>query len=730
MTLAKIEIPSNVVHYEFKVDGDSNFKVTKFSYREALSDIGGLDIDLVNVNLSIDPGSLIDKKATLKIPCGTENSRSFKFYHGVVIRFEQTGTDLKAAFYRAHVVPRLWKLSLVRQSRVHVTDASQNQKLEDVVKKVLRENGLSGNSVSFQLSGQYTPYSFLTQYRESDLDFISRLCEEEGVTYFFEQKDGEEVVTFVDSNQPYQKCKPFDEVLVRSSKGALEDEFESIFRFHHIHQIGHGKVEMRDYDFKQSHRALKEDADARWDDKLEFYDYPGGFQDQEDPSARMKKLAKLRADEFNAPTKIASGEGNYRSLSAGHKFKTKDHPVSSLNREWLCVEVTHSGTELAHVAGDGQPLGFGGVTYTNSFFCMPSDVVHRPVRRTHKPFVHGSQTAVVVGPANEEIHTDKFGRIKVKLHWDRVHQRVDEASFWVRVSQSWAGRKWGTFFLPRVGQEVVVDFLEGNPDQPIVTGMVYNDYQRVPYLLPDHKTRSTIKTNSSPGGKGFNELRFEDKAGKEQIFIHAERNLDVRVKNDCMESIGHNHHLTVGSDYNGGTGDQKIKIFRDQLTFVKRNQDVVIGGDFKKSVGGPNGGNYELSVDGERHTIITKKEELSVGGDRNVSLNGNNSLIASNLYQSINANIGVEAGQEIHIKAGMNMILEAGIQLTLKVGGSFVVIDPTGVTIQGPLVKINSGGAAGSGAGCPAATTGGVTLATEADPTPADNDKPGEKSVW
>jgi type VI secretion system secreted protein VgrG len=271
------------------------------------------------------------------------------------------------------------------------------------------------------------------------------------------------------------------------------------------------------------------------------------------------------------------------------------------------------------------------------------------MRETQKPIVHGSQTAVVVGPAGEEIFTDKYGRVKVQFYWDREGQVDDASSCWVRVSQSWAGNKWGAVFLPRIGMEVIVHFLEGDPDQPIITGCVYNPAAMPPYTLPDEKTKSTIKTDSSKGSGGFNEIRFEDKKGSEQLFFHAEKNQDIRVKNDTLTFIGHDAHLIV---------------------------------------------------ENEQFEMVKKDKHLKVTGDRNEQVDGSISVkSAVDIDTKAGTKFAVDAGTEIHLKSGTTLTLETSASLTLKVGGNFININSGGIFISGTMVMINSGGAAGSGSG-------------------------------
>jgi type VI secretion system secreted protein VgrG len=396
-------------------------------------------------------------------------------------------------------------------------------------------------------------------------------------------------------------------------------------------------------------------------DEFEIYDYPGFYSKKGDGDS----LAKIRLQETQAFKSRCSGKSNCRCFSAGTTFELTDHYRKDMNRSWLLTAIYLQATIGEAYGSGGEDEGF---FYTNTFECIPDTVSFRPARVTPKPSVQGCQTAIVVGKSGEEIDPDKFGRVKVQFHWDRAGQRNEDSSCWIRVSSPWAGKGWGAISIPRIGQEVIVDFLEGDPDQPIIVGRVYNADQTPPYALPDEKTKSTIKTMSSKGGGGFNELRFEDLKGKEQVFLHAERNQDIRVKNDLFETVGNDSNRKIANDH------------------------------------------VEL-VGGDKH--------LEVKGDQNEKVGGTVSLKTGTDYQAkIGNNYGVDAGMEIHEKAGMNVVIEAGTSLTLKVGGNFININPAGVFISGTMVMLNSGGSAGSGSG--------ISPQPPKAPIEADNAIPGQ----
>jgi hypothetical protein len=361
------------------------------------------------------------------------------------------------------------------------------------------------------------------------------------------------------------------------------------------------------------------------------------------------------------------GDSDCCSMTPGFRFDLSQHPNSEYNGSHLLISVKTEAVQSPSYHSSSEVPNCYRTSFVTTSFGKPDSPPFRPLRRTPKPVVHGAQTAVVVGPAGEEIFTDKYGRVKVQFHWDREGRNNESSSCWVRVAHMSAGKKWGAMSIPRIGFEVVVGFLEGDPDQPIIVGSVYNAENMPPYLLPDEKTKSTIKTNSTKGGGGFNEFRIEDKKGSEQIFIHAEKNQDIRVKNDCMELIQHDRHLEV-------TNNQNEKVGADKSLTIGGNQTEKVGGSLGQSIGG------------SQDVKVTQKYAL-------------------------------DAGTEIHLKAGMTTVIEAGTSLTLKVGGNFININPGGVFVKGTMVMLNSGGAAGSGSG--------ASPGTPTAPKEADNAEPG-----
>ena len=455
--------------------------------------------------------------------------------------------------------------------------------------------------------------------------------------------------------------------------------------------------------------------------KFEIYDYPGIHLTQSEGGA----VAKIRMQEEEATHVVVTGSSVCRAFTSGYKFDLKEHYRDDMNDSYVLTEIQHDATVGSYSQEESQDPA----RYANHFRCIPASVPFRPQRITPKPFVQGPQTALVVGKSGEEIWVDKYGRIKVQFYWDRLGKDDENSSCWIRVSQPWGGKGWGAMWIPRMGQEVVVSFVEGDPDRPLITGRVYNADQTVPYELPEHQTVSTFMSKSSKGGAtaNYNEIRFEDKTGSEQIFINAERDMDQRVEVDSREFVGTNRFLNVGSNQSENIGaDKHLTIGANHVEAIGKNMSLSVGTDLMETIGNDqhlNVGNnlqenigkdqhvniganlieniatdLHLNIGGNRAEAVATNLDLSVGSNRTEQIGGNQSLsVASNSDESIGQNFAQTAGQNITLQGGMNVVIQAGMQLTLTGPGGFITIGPAGVAIQGTMVLINSGGAAGSG---------------------------------
>lgn len=634
--------------------------INKMSATEGISELFRFDVELLHEESKKgDEPTVLDVKKILGQGAGIavgQREGIYRFFNGIISHFSQGNRDADFTIYYATIVPDVWVLTQKAQSRIF-----QHMSVPDILKKVF-----TGFKVNYELQGTFDPRNYCVQYRETDFDFASRLMEEEGIYYYFEHDDKGHTMIVANTPQSHKDCPRKTKIPFFLDVSDKEDFISSIRTWQVDYKVQPGVVRLWDHCFELPGKKLEAEKKASLqvktaDDKLEIYDYPGEYAKRYDgidkaggeQASNIQKIfqdnqrtTSVRMQEIDAQYKIASGVSDCCTLTAGYRFELEKHPNNDFNGQYVLVSVTHQ-VEQSPTYDSGMEVTDA---YRNSFTCIPLAIPFRPRRKTLKPVVQGSQTATVVGPAGEEIFTDKYGRVKVQFHWDRDGKNNADSSCWMRVAQGWAGKRWGSIFIPRIGMDCIVDFLEGDPDRPIIVGAVYNAETMPPYKLPDEKTKSTIKSDSSPGGGGFNELRFEDKKGKEQIFIHGERNLDVRIKKDSFEWIGNDRHLIV---------------VKDKLE----------------------------KVGGDKH--------LKILGDRNEQVTGTVSLKADqDLQEKIGMNWGFEAGQAIHLKAGMTVTIEAGLSLTLKAGSNFINLGPQGIAISGsPTVLINSGGTPGSGAG-------------------------------
>jgi len=657
--------------------GHDKLLLREFSGREAISQPFHYSADLLSEDHEIDFKSIVGKQVTVGIKIASD----VRHWNGFVSRFAFVQRDERFSHYRAEIVPWLWFLTRTADCCIF-----QQKTVTDIVKKVFHGHGFQ--DFQDRTQGSFPQLEYVVQYRETAFNFVSRLMEEFGIFYFFEHDDSSHKLILADKPQVHKPCPVQHAVPYRTAHTNVKKESGTVAAWDSELELKPGKCALTDYNFQTPKTSLLSSvstvASVGGNTKYEIYDYPGFFTNK----SQSDTTTKLRMEEEEALRQIDIGSGNCRTLAAGFKFTLQDHPNKAMNGDYLLTEVSHSATVGDSYSGSGENSDTE--LYNNHFTCIPFANPFRPQRLTPKPIVQGPQTAVVVGPAGEEIYPDKYGRVKVQFHWDRLGKKDENSSCWVRVSQPWAGKNWGAINIPRIGQEVIVEFLEGDPDRPIITGRVYNDDQMPPYTLPDNMTRTTFLSRStkSGGSANFNELRFEDKKGNEQIFLNAEKDMDHRVENDSREYIGNDRHLIVKNDQKEKVqGEQHIQIVKD------RNEKV--------------GGDASLEVTGNQNDKVGQNMSLQVG---------------QNLQEKSGQNYAHEAGMAIHLKAGMNVVIEAGLELTIKASGGFINIGPAGVAISGTLVLINSGGAAGSGSG-----SSPTSPKAPKDPDQADDGSKGSK---
>ena len=623
--------------------GDDALLVESFTGHEGVSRPYWFNVKALSDDPNIDMKGLLVQPAVLTFQLDDETERHV---HSLVngIKLLEYGEDGKAA-YELELVPWLSFLTYFYNSRIF-----QNKSVPDIIEKIFSDRGYTDYRLNLQ--GSYNPREYCVQYRETDFNFISRLMEDEGIFYYFEQSEDKHTLVLADANSAFTPCPNMATARYVPDEGAARVE-GIVAALHHEYHVSTGTASLTDYDFEKPNTDLF--ATLSGDQLGEFYDYPGGYITKDDGD----RYARVRLEEREAEIATVRGRGTCMGFECGYKFTLEDHYRDETNQDYSILSLDHTGFNTSYRSGSDQKF-----EYSNSFEAIPNSVVYRPRRRTPKPVMKGTQTALVVGKSGEEIWVDKYGRVKVQFYWDREGAKDENSSCWIRVAQGWAGKQWGLIQIPRIGQEVLVTFLEGDPDRPLIAGSVYNADQVVPYTLPDEQTKSALKSYSSKGGGGFNEIRFEDKKGSEQIFVHGELNMDVRVKQDKFQNIDRNVHLVIGQDhYEHIKNDHHVTIDNDQVVKITRDN--------------------HLNIAGKQAIKVTGTHSFQVTGDVTEVFSGNHSEKTSmNLY----------------IDAGMGIVIEGSTGITLKCGSNCVVIDPSGVTVKGSMIvldgqmtRINSG---------------------------------------
>ncbi|EKO3960554.1 type VI secretion system tip protein VgrG [Vibrio fluvialis] len=628
--------------YQFHVEGleDDTLVVRGFDGQETLSSerINGqpchgfrYELELASRLAYLTPEMVVDKVAELTL---YRDDMLVQRVNGIVRRFTQGDTGHHHTFYSLTLVPALERLSLRHNSRIF-----QLNTVPEILSILLQEMGI--NDYAFALTRDCAQREFCVQYRETDLDFLHRLAAEEGLVYSFIHEEGKHTLIFSDASDSLPKLGepiPYNTL----AGGMIESPYISTLSVHTQSEVS--QTALQDYSFKKPAYSFAQQAVgtemAYQQPDYEHFDAPGRYKDD----VSGKAFSQIRLDYLRRNARTATGKSNQPLLRPGVKFDLQEHLDDTLNRDWLVVSVTSQGTQPQALEEAG---GHGATTYANQFSLIPA---HRNWRATPqaKPQVDGPMIATVVGPEGEEIFCDEYGRVKLHFPWDRYSNGDEHSSCWVRVSQGWAGSQYGMIAIPRIGHEVIVSFLNGDPDQPIVTGRTYHATNTAPYALPDNKTKTVLRTETHQG-QGYNELSFGDQADSEQIYLHAQKDFDGLIENDHTSVIKHDKHLTVEND---------------RFTQIKNNQHLTVGGESRESVTG----NRTLMVEGSLHV---KTGSVWVN----------------------------ESGTEVHIKAGQKVVIEAGSEITVKAGGSFVKVDPAGVHLSGAGVNLNSGGSPGSGSG-------------------------------
>lgn len=629
--------------------GKDKLLVRSLTGAEGISQFFSYRVSLLSQDRAIKFDSIIGKNVTIevKLPNGTDS----RYINGFVSRFAQYPSSDDLALYEAEVVPWLWFLTRTADCMIF-----QDKTVPDIVKEVFQSHSQPDFEIQ-SLKRECRKWEYCVQYRETAARFVMRLLEQEGLFFFFRHQQGKHTMVIGDSRPSFKPCPDQSKVRYAPSTIGVASRTEGLIDGWKTEQeMRSGKYTLNDFNFQTSGTTLLSSVPScinqGGNDKYELYDYPGEYDERSEGDAYVR----LRMEEEEAPHAVISGSSDCRTLASGFLFDLVEFDLiekgrADQNGTYLITTVLHNAHQGGFGAGE-TPTS----EYNNVFTCMSASIPFRPPRTTPKPLMLGSQTAIVVGPNGEEIYCDKYGRVKVQFHWDRVGEKNEKSSCWIRASQGWAGTNWGAMHVPRIGQEVIVDFLEGDPDQPIITGRVYNDKNMPPYELPANMTQSGVKSRSSKQGSSsnFNEIRFEDKKGSEDLLIHAERTMH--------NSVEANQYITVGGDRHIKTG------------YIDKNGQE--HGNVKELVHD----NHNLHVKVDQRALIDGVSSLTVKGNRI-------EWFDSNFTTKVPKGVCFLGAKEVQIRA-----LE---KITIQAGASTVQIDASGITLIGvPLVNINPPGAA------------------------------------
>lgn len=652
---------------------DDTLRVHRFTGREALSEPHEFIIELVSAEPDLDLEVLLGQPARLRLRgLDAGGGRYQRYVHGVIERAVQLAAGARYSLYQVTLGSALRTLALRRDSRIF-----QGLSAPEVTLAVLREGQALADRVQPLLHCSYAARDYLVQHQESSLDFIRRLWEEEGICFFFEHGEDREVLLLGDGPHAFDSLRGADHLRYRDEPHLYE---EGLWELRAESALAPGAATLRDFRFQQPSLDLEARARTEPRGESEMYYFPGGYTEL----AQGQRLARIRLEEQQCDRQRYCGRSNVRAVVPGARFTLSGHRRRACNQEYLIVAVEHTGVQpralpdwLPRGSAEPEP-GAPKLGYHNRLECIPAGVSFRPPRRTPRPRVAGAQTAVVVGPPGEELHCDEHGRVKVQFPWDRSGSRDERSSCWIRVSQPWAGVGQGAMFLPRVGQEVVVQFLDGDPDRPLINGRVYNGENPTPYPLPAAKTITTLRSASTPGGGGHNELRFDDQKGREELHLHAQRALSVVVGDSHRRQVAGSECCSVG-------GDRHLTVQRSLCTRVRAGDHTLrvesgsclteVKGQCKTTV---ESGPSELWVLAGGH--ITKAEgPVTIESGR-----GRLNLLATGPWHG-------RSKQKATLEAP-ELTLRASQKLTLAVGQSTITLDESGIELSAPQITSSAVG--------------------------------------
>ncbi len=704
---------ANEEMFIFQVAG-KKYSVLEFEMREEIFTPYNLDLVIVTEK-ELELDQITGKDGELTI-FGDDNERTIS---GIIRKFEIKGTKGRFRLYKVTITPWLWLLNLSFS-----TEMFQDMTTEEVVKNILKSSGIPADMYEFRLKNKYKKREYCVRYKESGFEFVSRLLGEEGIFYFFETTTKGHKAIFGDSDLNYDKIEG-ESTVYYHKPGSFVSNNEFLTDVKLSGQLITGKYSAKDYDFKEPAIPMDFSSEGKEANKYEVYDYPGHFEHNKNG----KDVANINLERLSLFKETVTGQGSVPNFTTGKVFTLKDHEIDSMNKSYLLVSVKHKGVQPQVLEELTDQTG--ATSYSNTFTAIPDNVTFRPTSKYKKPVVEGVQTAIITGPDGEEIYTDKFGRVKVQFHWDREDKDKSNTSCWIRVSQSWTGSGYGSVSIPRIGQEVIVSFIEGDPDRPVITGRVYHGGNESPYSLPADKTKTVFKTESTPGGGGSNELTMEDKKGSEQFYIHAEKDMDTVIKNNETLTIENNRVITVGNNHlETITGNSVISTLQNLVENIGVNETRTIAENFTQEVGVDSvtnigasetkdvGKDSTISIGGaetitigvdETKTIENNQTETigndltkDIGNDQTVTIandttqtigNDSTTEITNDTTQTIGNNSTTEVGNDATSTIGNNLTAEITNDTTITAGNNVTADITAGLTATaGEAISLTSSG--------------------------------------
>ena len=694
-----------------------------FEGNESISDLFAFDLTMCSTDHDISLDALIGENATVVVTLPDKKER---FINGIVSEFRHTGTfvlqdGLESAIfsrYRAALVPWFWTLTLNKDCRIF-----QNKSVPEIVGEIFGEH--SSATFEMRLTAVYAKREYCVQYRESDFNFVSRLLEEEGIFYFYEHSPGRHNLVLAD-HPTHFKLLPHKSKIDFAVSGDNSESETIITDWQVNRRMCSEKFELRDFNFRNPSLDLTSNLKTKKSRgrDLEIYDYPGEYESQD----LGDKLTRIRFEEEKVRELTVSAQSRGRGFSTGNRFKLNRHPRQSFNREYTILTTEQKASQNGNFRSAESTEAFN---YECKFTCLPYPTIFRPVRRTPIPKLQGTQTAIVVGPKGEEIFTDKHGRVKVQFHWDRLGHHNENSSCWIRVSQPWAGTGFGGITIPRIGQEVIVDFLEGDPDRPIITGRVYNGTSKPPYELPANKAHSGLMSRSTPkGGSGnFNGIRFNDEGGSEKMEVQAEKDQEILVKNDKAEDVWNDETVNIGNNRTEQVFGNEVRtiakdlarsVMQNQSEFVGMNRgtDVIlndnlnIGGSQKVTVGVIAEviayGEFDLIAPGSQEIEIAIDQLTTIGNSQVINIGEKNvkgimqlaKAEPTSQYIMVKKTQSTSVGEKYLLNVGENqvkvsaesdgkLVIESTKNIEIKCGDSIIILSPSSVIIKGKIILLN-----------------------------------------